>query len=272
MFNTKIYLTHLLDRGKNMIIKRLFAVTMAVVITVATFTVSASSVKITDNETYKPGANGSLYFPEDQTYPADYSQEDIRRTEEKLAMTEQLAKDTYVLTNTARSTYTSIPGTFTIFQQQNDWFCVPASVRSVLYYINGSAPSQSSIASSIGTVDYVGTNALNATSYLNQQQSANWYASRSSVTQSIMYSSLRVSIITAKVPALIGATSPSSGGFLPYSTSGHCVVANAKKNDNTYVQCADPLGGRSNGSGGTYSYQIYCPISKAPSYVTALIY
>ena len=79
-----------------MIIKRLFAVTMAVVITVATFTVSASSVKITDNETYKPGANGSLYFPEDQTYPADYSQEDIRRTEEKLAMTEQLAKDTYV--------------------------------------------------------------------------------------------------------------------------------------------------------------------------------
>ena len=252
-----------------MFIKKIFSLILAIMVMFGTFTVSASTIGGANDSLARPGINGSLYFPENQAYPENYSPADILRTQEKLAKTELLAEETYL---TRATDYISIPGTFTMFQQQNDWYCVPASVRSVLYYINGSAPSQGSIANAIGTHDYIGTNVMNTTSYLNQQQTENWYVSRSSVTQSTMYSSLRVAIVSSQVPALIGATSPRSNGFLPYETDGHCVVANAIKNDNTYVQCGDPLGGKNNGNGGTYAYYITCPISRAPSYVNALVY
>ncbi|MBR6835402.1 MAG: C39 family peptidase, partial [Oscillospiraceae bacterium] len=73
-----------------------------------------------------------------------------------------------------------------ICHQENDYYCVPACVRSMLMYINGSSPSQSSIASSLGTTSSDGTNPTTIAPYLNSKQNNCYYVYYASPTQSYL--------------------------------------------------------------------------------------
>lgn len=94
------------------------------------------------------------------------SKDDLLKIQEK----EQEEKLLNSQITTKAVTKISIPGTFTMYQQINNYYCAPASVKSVLQYINGSSDSQSTIANGLGTTSD-GTSPTKIAPYLNQKQS-----------------------------------------------------------------------------------------------------
>lgn len=158
------------------------------------------------------------------------------------------------------ATKLSIPGTFTIYQQQTDTYCCPACIESTLMYINGSSPSQSSINSSIN-MDFT-----RITNYVNNRQSRSPYIYLSSPTQSQLTACIKTSINVA-IPTFLRIAETSTPIWY-YDTDGHCVLSNAIYDDNSKIQIADPLGER--GSGCPYFYEKNA--STVHDYTTDLIY
>lgn len=68
----------------------------------------------------------------------------------------------------------NLPGTTYRYEQLDLYYCVPATVQTILRYNNGTTPPvQSTIATDMGYVSGVGIDFLNVSTYLNaNQQSA----------------------------------------------------------------------------------------------------
>jgi hypothetical protein len=134
----------------------------------------------------------------------------------------------------------AIPGTFTIYSQEEPMYCVPASLKSIIKYIKGSSPSQFSIASSIGTSSSTGSSISKAYSYLKKKVSFN-YIRTTGLNKSNFLNDIRLTIGNDGKPCMVGLKFPKLGDWkFSLVSTGHCVVLNAIWSDLSKVQVADP--------------------------------
>lgn len=138
------------------------------------------------------------------------------------------------------ATKISIPGSFTIYQQETSYYCVPACVKSVLKYLTGTTYSQSSIANAMGTTTS-GTYSSKIAPYLNEKQDYN-YIRTTYPEQNTMCNFLYYAVANHDTPALMSIVN-STGANWHYATNGHRLVVNAVYSDDSRIQFADPLGG-----------------------------
>ena len=107
----------------------------------------ASAATSTENN-IPSNPNAPVYRPEDFDYQRAY-QSDAAKMAQSQALTALQPEHTR-----ASSSWYTLQSTYTMVGQLYSNYCVPASVRSILGYNNGglsSAPSQSTIASALGT-------------------------------------------------------------------------------------------------------------------------
>lgn len=228
-------------------IKRLLAATTAIAI-ILSFTTIAQADNSDDVES-KPFVAAGVRFltdEEEEEYLQSLSEEDLQKIYEKEQEAEELADQPM----TRSVSKISIPGSFTMFQQENYYYCVPACVKSVLYY-NNIIVTQTSVAKSLGTEPGIGTRVEAIVPYLNQKQSF-YYARAGTPTQTTMCDRLYATIANNKKPCMMGIINLSGNGW-HYATSGHFLVVNAIYSDKSRIQLADPLGGTQVGY--TYYYE-----------------
>jgi len=206
------------------------------------FSFSLTTYAETEDLNKKPLITGEINLSEkeEQEYLDSMSKDDFLKIQEK----EQEEKLLNSQITTKAVTKISIPGTFTMYQQINNYYCAPASVKSVLQYINGSSASQSTIANGLGTTSD-GTSPTKIAPYLNQKQSF-YYARFANPSQTDMCDKLYATITGPKKPCLMSIVNI-SGSNWHYSTGGHRLVINAIYSDKSKIQFADPLGGKQSG-------------------------
>lgn len=167
----------------------------------------------------------------------EFTEEELERIEEKLASVEAL-KNSPVQSRISKFT---LPG-FTIEQQENDIYCVPACVKSSLTYITGKADSQSSIAKDMGTSSSIGgTSDTKIAPYMNQKQSRYTYLRSDNPSASSIGLLTYTAIATNDVPAFMCIEADTTNWLYP--TQGHCLNVRAVYTDKSKVELADPLGG-----------------------------
>ena len=135
----------------------------------------------------------------------------------------------------------SIPGTFTIYQQEKSNYCVPACVKSIMQYINGSSDSQRNIAKCLNTTS-TGTNYVFVPRYLNEYQDKCFYNLDSQPSQTKMLSSFYNAIVYDTSPCML-SIKVDDGDNWDYETNGHSLVVNAIRKNKSKVQFADPIYG-----------------------------
>lgn len=156
---------------------------------------------------------------------------------EKIAIARELDKNTI----TRAVTKISIPGSFTIYQQEKSYYCAPACVKSMLKYITGTVYTQNKIARGMGT-DNEGTSISEIAPYLNDKQDAIYYVRTNNPSQSDMCSFIHSTISYNEKPALMCIVN-TTGANWHYPTAGHSLVVNAIYSDKSTIQFADPMGG-----------------------------
>lgn len=138
---------------------------------------------------------------------------------------------------TRAGTKITVPGTFTMYQQETDTYCIPATIKSILMYINGTSPSQKDIA---GTT---GTDPTKIPGYLNDRQNQCYYVYVDGPSKDDMCAKLYSTISYSKVPCSMGISGTSTSNWY-YTTTGHSLVVNGIYDDYSYIQFGDPLGDR----------------------------
>lgn len=124
---------------KKLLCSLLIGVTLS---TIMISPIKASTIASSDLQTYEQHLNAPDYYTEDY--------QGILKEKGDAADLYLLQKDK--LRAGGRRTV-SVPG----YLQSNSYYCGPASVQNVLSKINGSSPSQSALASSMGTSSSYGT-------------------------------------------------------------------------------------------------------------------
>lgn len=145
-----------------------------------------------------------------------------------------------------RASWFYLNDTFYVYNQTTSYNCGPACVQAAIYYLKGSTPSQSSIASGCGTTSS-GTYLSNMKTYINEHQSVRKYYTKYNAASSVMTSALYSAVVVYDVPAVIGLSFSSSDGWL-YSSGGHFMTVYGTKSDRTSFALGDPWIGYS-GSG-----------------------
>lgn len=181
---------------------------------------------------------------EEEAYWNSLSEEEKQLIAEKEAEADWIAEEWAKQPMTRAATKISIPGTFTIYQQEETMYCAPACVKSMIQYLNGSSPSQSVIAGEMGTSFLTGTPVINIAPYL-KEMVGYYYSRQASPTQSLMCSRLYTTIVNNEKPCLMAINNP-TGNNWHYPTDGHALVVNAIYSDRSKVQFADPAGGNYN--------------------------
>jgi len=174
-----------------------------------------------------------------QEYINSLSKEEKQALLEKEVMMRSVASE-IENNNGAKGTmasWVSLSSSFLMYQQETSSYCGPACVKSMLMYVNGSSPSQSSIDSSING------NFTQIPSYVNSRQSNCLYSMISYPSQTSLIACIYVDINSYNVPPFLriqGTTTPS----WYYATNGHCIVSKGVYSDYSKVRIGDPLGDR----------------------------
>lgn len=196
----------------------------------------SGSTVISDKTSSSMDITGESVLTDDEIeeYYASLSKYDLDKIAEKKASALNYEKN-----STKSGTKISIPGTFTMYQQETDSYCIPATIKSILMYINGTSPSQTTISSTTGQ------DPTTIASYLNDRQSTCYYiyVPKSNLTQDTMCNYFYYTIAYTQVPASIGISGTTTSNWY-YVTNGHSMVVNAIYDDYSYVQFGDPLGDR----------------------------
>ncbi|MBP1547761.1 MAG: C39 family peptidase [Oscillospiraceae bacterium] len=146
------------------------------------------------------------------------------------------------LARAATATKVTIPGTFSMYRQLEDNYCVPACVQSALGYINSSTPpTQAAIARAMGTSSS-GTDRTKIPEYMNSQQSKCLYIINTNTTQTSICTAIYNTITNDKVPTFMSIENTTGSNWY-YSTSGHCLINNGIYSDYSKILFSDPLGG-----------------------------
>lgn len=94
----------------------------------------------------------------------------------------QTEEDSYLLMDKMTDmagTRSYIEGTYNVigvpvFEQEEDWYCAPATVKQILHYLNGTSDSQLSYATTLGTDENTGTNMTLIDDLLRDESSENY--------------------------------------------------------------------------------------------------
>jgi hypothetical protein len=159
----------------------------------------------------------------------------------KIAAKEATAKKTAVKANAGKAAYwITIPGTFTMYQQETDNYCCDACIKSVLMYTAKTSPSQATIHKTIN-LDF-----SKIPAYVNARESQCYYVLVNRPSKDTLTSHIKSDCQTWKVPAFLRIYNTSGANWY-YATAGHCIIANGVMSDNSQIQLSDPLGGRVSG-------------------------
>ena len=207
--------------------------------------IGASSAICANAETAKNSGTDGLIVDDGSAYKAyvnSLSKEDNAKLAKKKAAFARFEKqeskkgDLKVL----GATKLTIPGTFTLYHQNKWYYCAPACVQSVLKYINGSAPSQDTIAKGLGTSESAGgTSMSKIAGYLNDKQSDCWYVLSSNPSQTSMCNAINYTITKEKDPCIMGIVDRYAN-YWHYATYGHAIIANGIMSDKSEIQISDP--------------------------------
>lgn len=141
----------------------------------------------------------------------------------------------------------NLPGTTYRYEQLDPYYCVPATMQTVLRYNNGTTPpAQSTIAKDMGFTSGVGVDFLKVPDYLNGKQSKATYAIHKKSSKESMTARIEADITDYVVPTPIRIKVSNSSDWF-YTTAGHAIVCNSIMSDSSKVQLIDPGVGR-----GTY--------------------
>jgi len=198
-----------------------------------------------------PAGEIVLTAAQNDNYVKSLTKNESAKINEKIRSAEKLAAEHATQARTATATKISIPGTFTMYQQTQSNYCVPATLKSMVQYITGSSDSQTTIATAVGTGPG-GTDPTKLAPYLNSKQSQVYYIYSASPSQTTMVNDLYYDIVTMESPGSIGIVN-TTGANWHYSTDGHSLVVNAIYDDKSKIQIADPLGGTQ--AGWAYYYE-----------------
>lgn len=190
--------------------------------------------------------NGALEY--DETICGPTSAEDMEVINKKMELVKLVEAEK---PTTRATTWSHLPGTFTLYYQTTNYNCGPACVQSTIKYINGSAPAQSTVATGCKTTTN-GTYLSNMVTYLNSKQTENKYVSMYQEDSSTFASCLYSAVHYLEVPAIVGFACSTSDGWA-YNSNGHFTCINAARDDRGAYQLADPLIGYLGGT--THFYQ-----------------
>lgn len=140
----------------------------------------------------------------------------------------------------AKTSWYSLPGTTYRYEQLDTYYCVPATMQTILRYNNNSLPpTQDTIANDMGFTSGVGVDFLKVSDYLNEHQTKNTYAIHSKYNKSQMTSRIKTDISSLQVPTSIRISVSNSSDWF-YTTYGHALVCNSITTDSGTVQLVDP--------------------------------
>lgn len=223
-----------------------------------TYPVGAGAAEIKSTEF---GNSAIVNETEYQEYLDSLSDEEIQEVIEKEELLSNLSLQNDSSQYSSISDKISIPGNFTMYQQEIDTYCIPACIKSLLVYVNGSSPSQFAINASIKT-------SFSAIpKYVNARQDRCQYLLVNNPSAATLATSVYMDVTKYKVPAFLRLSGTTKDNWF-YETPGHCVLANAIYSDKSKLQVADPLGGRV--SGCPYFYEK--KLSGIYKYITNLCY
>lgn len=209
--------------------------------------------EILSNE--KVEAIGGIEFPGE----INYTQEELVENVKNDNTISDEAKD--IMISKMQGTYEEDFGTvkeprtaynlnMTQYKQETSYYCGPASVYQTLKYMNGTSPSQSIIASALGTTTD-GTDGTKIPPYLNEKQSDNYYVTSVITTESMMKSNINSDLNRGyPVIARIRLTSNmDSYDNWNYTTAGHFINIGGQNSNQSRFTIVDPYYGYSNGPG-----------------------
>lgn len=192
--------------------------------------------------------DGSAY----QAYLDSLTDEQLQVVREKEKRLDEIEKQIIEnqLTSRAVTKYV-LPGSFMMFQQETDTYCVPACIKSALIYIIGISQTQSEI-NSVIKKDFA-----KILAYMNLMQNKSTYlltdlSSERSLTtaKSRLTAAIFSSVYIDKVPAFLQISGTTKSDW-NYEADGHCVLAYGISSDKSTILIGDPLGGWS-GCGSLY--------------------
>lgn len=201
----------------------------------AAFTTVCTQVYAVGEPSVIPGDNAQVNEAEYYEYYSSLSDEQKKIAEEKEYLLSHMTEEN---PKTRELIGYSLPGSFTMYQQETDTYCGPACVKSALMYINGSSPSQTVINLSIHQ-DFT-----KVPNYMNGKQNRCLYIYKSSPTETDLVNCIKMDVVNDSVPAFLRIVSNESNW--KYATPGHCILAKGviTSNAGSYIEIADPWGGK----------------------------
>lgn len=185
------------------------------------------------------GFTGDLSY-EDGAMPYVYTEEDLRKIEEKDRMARELCERERAF----RSNINSISRVGSVklevepLKQERDYWCGPATVQIVAKYLTGHPSNQSDYANWLGTTNQ-GTDFSRVANYLINNVNRAYVLGSSDIGLNAwaerVYSSLRSNL---PVVLDIRVNEKDEQGGLPYRTDGHIIPI--KYIDSNYIMFADP--------------------------------
>ena len=126
------------------------------------------------------------------------------------------------------------------YKQETTYYCGPATTKQSLQYLKGSSPTQSSIASSLGTTRE-GTDGTKIVKYLNSNQNSNYYVIVVPTSQSSMESTTYSGLTIYNAPPILRLSMTTGQGW-PYPSSGHFMNISGQYtvSSNVEYQVTDP--------------------------------
>lgn len=223
--------------------KRIFTVlTMTMIFTVLISASFSSVANARDSVKEKPNVPSGIIIPSQEEIENYYnSLGSEERTRLACKMREAL-RFSAAKSPSARGLIT-VPGSFTIFQQEDPDWCAAATLKSIFMYINGFSYSQATIASDLGYPSE-DPSIWSVWKYLNNHQNRYYYSltNKANFNQNGLVAILNYTISTAQLPAMLFIVAGSYDGW-PYTTDGHTLVAYGLNSTYNLVQIADPYGG-----------------------------
>lgn len=212
--------------------KKLFSIIVCIVM-ILSFSNAVNAEEVSIN------INGMLEYNESiSSQNSKLSPEDVEKINKKYAILQHYMQNQNI---SRATTWTHLPGTFYLYYQTTNYNCGPACVQSAIKYINGTAPSQSTVATGCGTTTN-GSYLSNMVTYLNSMQNKNNYVDLYQEGRDTFKFCLYSTIHDVKVPAIVGFGCSKNDGWL-YNSNGHVVCINAARDDYEAFQLADPLTG-----------------------------
>lgn len=130
---------------------------------------------------------------------------------------------------------------FTYYYQQSSYWCVPACIKMTLKYVNGSAPTQSAIATALGVDNSSGVPLSEAVPYLNNNQTNANYTQIWPNSVSTMKSDFYSILNDEDAPAIICTIFTTDEGY-PYNmTYYHALCVTGQTANGASFRLHDPI-------------------------------